>query len=188
MLSNNHILYNNVDIQHLVSVEVFSPAPSLSIAPVRIGTVTETPPECKLTSAPNDGDYAIADIDDKARVSTTPQPGMPALHEPIDPNSAAGKPVKKAGAATGITSGRVAGIMHDFSVTYDSMGGATFTFKDQVRVEPDTLKPFSDIGDSGSLVVTLDGDAVGIAFALSGSDTMASPLKKLFDTLGLSFA
>jgi hypothetical protein len=189
ILSNNHILYNNVAVLGLLPVPVSSPAPALSMNPRVIGTVREVPQECILRGrARNDGDYAIADIDDKTRVSTAPQPGMPPLsgRMPIDPKSATDKPVKKAGARTGVTSGKVMGIMHDFPMTFDSMGGATFLFQDQVRIS-DAGQPFSAGGDSGSLVVTLEGEPVGVLFASNGSDTMASPLVKLFCALGLSF-
>jgi hypothetical protein len=46
---------------------------------------------------------------------------------------------------------------------------------------------FADDGDSGSLVVTDQGSAVGLVFAVNDTDAVICPLDSLFSTLGLSF-
>jgi len=60
---------------------------------------------------------------------------------------------------------------------YDSMN-TSFRFGDQLVIESNTPgELFADGGDSGSLVVTEAGETVGIVFAGSDAQTIASPLK-----------
>jgi hypothetical protein len=121
---------------------------------------------CELAASPqkNLGDYGFAVVTKPARVPVQTAVGMPALTnpKPIAPESAIGKTVKKVGARTNVTTGTLKGINHDFFLHYDSMN-ATFRFGDQLVIESTTLgQLFSDAGDSGSLVVTEAGEAVGI--------------------------
>jgi hypothetical protein len=55
----------------------------------------------------------------------------------------------------------------------DFMGTGTRTFTNQVRISGDTGVLFSDDGDSGSLIVDVNGKAVGLLFA--GSDPPPGP-------------
>jgi hypothetical protein len=82
-----------------------------------------------------------------------------------------GLAVKKHGRTTGLTSGQVYAINATVNVTYDS-GVARFV--NQIVITPGS---FSAGGDSGSLVVTEDGNhAVGLLFAGSSSYTIANPI------------
>jgi len=79
--------------------------------------------------------------------------------------------VKKHGRTTGLTSGKVYAINATVNVTYDS-GVARFV--NQIVITPGS---FSGGGDSGSLVVTEDGNhPVGLLFAGSSSYTIANPI------------
>jgi hypothetical protein len=80
--------------------------------------------------------------------------------------------VKKHGRTTGLTSGKVYAINATINVSYDS-GVARFV--NQIVITPGT---FSAGGDSGSLVVTEDGNhPVGLLFAGSSSYTIANPIE-----------
>jgi hypothetical protein len=101
----------------------------------------------------------------------TPNPG-PGVAPTI------GRPVAKSGAATGLTCGSILAIDASINVEYQKgcNTGSTYTcnFTDQI----DIADPgFSALGDSGSLIVTQDtADPVGLLFAGSASDTVASPV------------
>ena len=79
--------------------------------------------------------------------------------------------VKKHGRTTGLTFGKVYALNATVNVTYDS---GTARFVNQIVITPGT---FSAGGDSGSLVVTEDGNhPVGLLFAGSSSYTIANPI------------
>jgi hypothetical protein len=78
-----------------------------------------------------------------------------------------GTRVAKVGRTTGVTRGRVTAFeLDDVVVAYD-IGNASFD--DQIEIEGAGSAPFSDGGDSGSLIVDRGGYAVAQLFA--GSDT-----------------
>jgi len=79
--------------------------------------------------------------------------------------------VMKHGRTTGLTTGKVYATNATINVSYDS-GVARFV--NQIVITPGT---FSAGGDSGSLVVTEDGNhPVGLLFAGSSSYTIANPI------------
>jgi hypothetical protein len=108
----------------------------------------------------------------------TPNPG-PGVAPTI------GRPVAKSGAATGLTCGTVLSIDTTIYVEYQ-LGcntGSTYVcdFTDQIVI---TDTGFSAQGDSGSLVVTQDtADPVGLLFAGTSTDTVASPVAVVMQQL-----
>ncbi len=76
-------------------------------------------------------------------------------------------PVGKVGRTTGTTRGRVTAFELD-NVGVDYNAGALF-FNDQIEIEGAEDEPFSQGGDSGSLIVDAARKAVGLLFA--GGDT-----------------
>jgi len=79
--------------------------------------------------------------------------------------------VKKHGRTTGLTLGQVYAINATVDVSYDS---GTARFVGQIVITPGS---FSAGGDSGSLIVTQDGNhPVGLLFAGSNSYTIANPI------------
>ncbi|WP_154794475.1 hypothetical protein [Occultella kanbiaonis] len=78
--------------------------------------------------------------------------------------------VQKVGRTTGVTDGRVSAIELDGLVIEYGEGLGQLRFDDQIEVESTGDGPFSQGGDSGSLVYLVDGvRAVGLLFA--GSET-----------------
>lgn len=90
----------------------------------------------------------------------------------------AGDIVYKVGRTTGATKGRVTAFDLDNVVVSYDLGN--LRFDDQIEIEGTGRRPFSDGGDSGSLIVDGDMRAVGLLFA--GGDTGGT------NGLGLTYA
>lgn len=97
-----------------------------------------------------------------------------------------GMQVHKWGATTGYTAGRIRSIRATPTVTYDGEG--SFDFRAALRIVG-TDGPFSEPGDSGSLVLDDDGGVVGIVFAgdTNGAFSLANPVGALTGRLGITF-
>lgn len=80
--------------------------------------------------------------------------------------------LRKTGRTTNFTVGRVTVINATVDVGYG--GGKTARFLDQIMTTP-----FSAGGDSGSLVTTLDGVAVGLLFAGSTASTILNQIENV---------
>ncbi len=92
--------------------------------------------------------------------------------------------VKKAGRTTQRTRGRIAGINATVKVNYGTSGVALF--KNQIIIVSLSSAPFSQGGDSGSLIVTNDGNRpVGLLFAGSASHTIANPIRPVLAALSV---
>jgi len=89
----------------------------------------------------------------------------------------------KFGRTTGYSAGRVFSICLDIWIKYDRTGRSAF-FQDQILVEPDSPKfaRFVDRGDSGSLLVDGEQNALGLIFA-GMSDATESTKAEPVDTL-----
>jgi hypothetical protein len=108
----------------------------------------------------------------------TPNPG-PGVAPTI------GREVAKSGAATGLTCGTILSTDTTIYVEYQlgCNSGSTYVcdFTDQIVIED---AGFSAQGDSGSLVVTRDtADPVGLLFAGTATDTVASPVAVIMQQL-----
>jgi len=91
--------------------------------------------------------------------------------------------VHKHGRTTGYTKGQVVDIAADVNVGYDF---GTARFIDQIIVIGDS-GPFSDSGDSGSLIVDRKTKkATGLLFAGSSSHTIANHIEKVLTKLGVT--
>jgi S1-C subfamily serine protease len=90
----------------------------------------------------------------------------------------AGDVVYKLGRMTGATKGRVSAFdVDNVVVNYDT---ANLRFDNQIEIEGIGTKPFSDGGDSGSIIVNARMEVVGLLFC--GAETGGS------DGLGLTYA
>jgi hypothetical protein len=90
--------------------------------------------------------------------------------------------VKKYGRTTGLTEGTVTGINATVTIKYDK-GRAKFV--NQVVIQGSG--PFSAGGDSGSLIVTSEGNhPVALLFAGSSSTTIGNPIQAVLDAFGLT--
>ena len=89
-----------------------------------------------------------------------------------------GMPVVKSGRSTGITSGHITAIHNTLSLEDEDRA---FIFEDQIATTP-----MSDNGDSGSLILTPDRQAVGLLFAGSDRITYAAPIGRVLRELNVS--
>lgn len=97
-----------------------------------------------------------------------------------------GMQVQKWGAKTGHTVGRIRSIRATPTVNYKGVGA--FDFRAALRIVG-TDGPFSEPGDSGSLVLDGGGGVVGIVFAgdTNGTFSLANPVGALTGGLGITF-
>lgn len=95
-----------------------------------------------------------------------------------------GQTVKKFGRTTGLTAGTVDTINLTVDVCYDDACNDIARFGDQISITPGG---FSAGGDSGSLIVTQEGNQpVGLLFAGSDTNTLANRISAVLSTLGVS--
>ena len=87
-------------------------------------------------------------------------------------------PVQKSGRTTGYTTGKIIGLHATMSIQYDY---GTFIFTDQI-----VTTNMSQGGDSGSLLLDMNRNAVGLLFAGSSSFTLHNPIKYPREYYGLS--
>jgi hypothetical protein len=104
-----------------------------------------------------------------------------------------GLAVAKLGRTTGLTRGRITAFELDNVVVSYDLGN--LRFDDQIEIEGAGHSPFSDGGDSGSLIVTSGLEGIGLLFAggdQGGSNglglTYANPLDTVLKTLRVSLA
>ncbi|MCE0486567.1 S1 family peptidase [Ornithinimicrobium sediminis] len=130
-------------------------------------------------------DGAVVEIDERVSWSAEiASVGDVVGHRP----AGVGTAVHKSGRTTGHTFGQVVSV--DFTVSLDYGGDlGERTLRHQVRVVTDRARNarFSDGGDSGSVVVDLEGNVVGLLFAgaTDGSMTFANPVETVLDELGV---
>jgi hypothetical protein len=97
-------------------------------------------------------------------------------------------PVQKYGRTTGLTEGKIEETNVTINVCYEARGPFLCTksakFVDQIGISPGT---FSAGGDSGSLIVTQEGNnPVGLLFAGSATRTIANPIELVLTRFGVT--
>ena len=136
----------------------------------------------------NDVDCALGLIEDHSKVHTgfrdkIAKPQFPKSYDPPKIGASVVK-VVKFGAVTGLTYGNVVDFNADFFVDY-SFG--TFLFANQIVIDGSIKGRESDVfaskGDSGSIVVDADKQAIGMVFAEADRFALACPLWKVQDQL-----
>lgn len=122
-------------------------------------------------------DAAIALIDDNVAIVPNQVAGVGAITVPDDAPLLPGIKVSKLGRTTGLTHGEITATeLDDVAVDYDV---GTLVFDNQIEITGLPGAPFSDRGDSGSLVVDDQLRAIGLIFC-------GNPSAK--DGAGLSYA
>jgi len=131
-------------------------------------------------------DAAIAASSTSLLDKGTPSDGYGIPSSTIEPNPIPESTVvQKYGRTTKLTTGIVYAINWAGPVTYDS---GTADFENQIVILS-TTSPFSNSGDSGSLIVTVGGrNPVGLLFAGddSGTWTIANPIGLVLDRFGVT--
>ena len=166
VLSNNHVLAN--ENRAAKGDDILQPGaydggerPADVVAQldrfVRLQTAGANVTDCAAATIANNIGYDAADIT-----------GVGKLTGVGDLNSDAN--VSKMGRTTGATHGRITAFeLDNLVVGYDS---GSLRFDNQIEIESTSEGPFSQGGDSGSLIVNSSSEAVALLFA--GSDTGGS--------------
>jgi hypothetical protein len=171
LLSNNHVLAGEGQLK--AGTPIYQPGflDGGHAATDRVATLTQFVP---FDSAGNAIDAAIAQADDAALVSKKFVAGV-RLRSLAPLRATVGLAVHKVGRSTGYTRGKIEDISADVRVEFD---GGDFVFNDQILIKGLAGKPFSDTGDSGSLVVARSsGRATGLLFAGSAAFTIANQIE-----------
>lgn len=92
--------------------------------------------------------------------------------------------VRKCGRTTQLTRGRVTDTNATVRVGYGPAG--TAVFQGQIIVQSLNRQPFSQGGDSGSLIVTDTNQPVALLFAGSTTHTIANPIQAVLAKLGVT--
>jgi len=141
----------------------------------------------------NEVDCAIAALEDSVLADRTKLHGLGKLAGLGEVFLNEGVPVSKIGRTTGLTYGRVTAFELD-NVVVDFDTGA-MRFDHQIEIEGAENEPFSDDGDSGSLII--GSDKRGVALLFAGSDqggangcglTYANPLGLVLEALKVDLA
>lgn len=136
-------------------------------------------------------DCAVASVRDSTRYNVRDFRGLGRLAGLGGPILVEGVEVAKVGRTTGVTRGRVTAFELDNVVVRYDLGN--LRFDGQIEIEGTGESPFSDGGDSGSLI--LDDDMLGVGLLFAGSDhggtngqglTYANPLAKVLDALNVA--
>ncbi len=189
ILSNNHVLANENDAA--IGDAILQPGPfDHGQDPAdRVATLTQFIPI--QFAGPNLVDCAVAVLDPGISFDSRSLDQIGQLTgvrpSPIDKGDA----VAKLGRTTGITRGAVTAFeLDNVTIGYDH-GNATFD--GQIEIEGAGSLPFSQGGDSGSLVVDQSNQAIGLLFA--GGDTggrngkgltYANPIQTVLQALSVS--
>jgi hypothetical protein len=169
VLSNNHVLADNNEGK--VGDPILQPGPfdgGKNTPSYRIAQLSAFVP-IHFDGRPNQLDAAIAETDaDQVQpvlCSIGQVEGIGAFRQ--------GLLVQKHGRTTGRTQGLIVGVHETLWVDYD---GKTARFDRQLSIAGGRT-PFSDGGDSGSLIVDLQRRAIGLLFAGSDTETYANPIR-----------
>lgn len=188
ILSNNHVLAN----ENKAKIGDLIVQPGTYDGGRKKDAVGTLANFIKLKTKNNLVDCAIAEVDPKVAADLTKLKGLGKLRG-VNPNVDIGMEVNKIGRTTGLTRGVVSTIELDDVVV--AFGTGNISFNNQVEIESAEQAPFSDGGDSGSLIVDSEGQAVGLLFAGSeagGSNnlglTYANPIQAVFDALKIELA
>ncbi len=185
IISNNHVLANENQLP--LGSPIFQPGLLDGGEPAsdQIAKLTQFVAINFGAGGTNTVDAAIAEVLDPSFVSPRflPLVGKLKSGEPIAPT--VGMNVEKHGRTTGYTRGKVFDVAADVQVGYD---GRVAVFQDQVVIVGGA-KPFSDAGDSGSVIIDrATKRATALLFAGSSSHTLANSMSEALNALGATLA
>jgi hypothetical protein len=142
------------------------------------------------TNGSNTVDPAMATMSSGIQFDSTTLTNLGKLQGLAGSPVTTGDAVSKIGRTTDLTQGRVTAFEVDnVTIGYDL---GNLTFDNQIEIEGEANTPFSQSGDSGSLIVNSTTRAVGLLFAASDQGgangrgvTYANPIRTVFDALAV---
>jgi hypothetical protein len=137
-------------------------------------------------TGPNLIDAAVMKTDTSEVGNATPPPpiayGPPRSTVVVRPFL--GMRVQKFGRTTGHTTGTISALNQTVVLVAGSLG--LLLFVNQIEVTGDGFQPFSNQGDSGSLIVTMDRFPVALLFAGGGIFTNGNPIQTVLDEFDMT--
>jgi hypothetical protein len=175
ILSNNHVLADENRLP--AGARIFQPG-LLDNGNPNTDQVAELTRFVPLSAAGNKVDCAIAKVTSAGIVS----PAVLHIGPPAGTAVAAiDMAVHKFGRTTSYTVGQIKSIDTDVTVNYET---GNYTFHEQIIIVGSASHPFSDAGDSGSLILQRGTNhAVGLLFAGSKSHTIANHIADVLQAL-----
>lgn len=209
ILSNNHVLANSNAAS--TGDAIYQPGTADggssddlvgtldSFIPIHMGVGGIEPPTCPIATGISSSAnfvakvlgrkhrlYAVAQAEDNfvdaaiAFASAELSEEIPQIGKPAGlKDGVLGMAVQKYGRTTGYTAGEIIQVNTTVNVSYGSAG--TAMFKGQF-----VTGPMSEPGDSGSAVLDMDRNLVGLLFAGSSTTMIFNPINKVFDLLGIT--
>jgi hypothetical protein len=183
VLSNNHVI--GLENDAVIGDAIVFPGVDDAGGNAVIEFATFAHSESIRFDAPNYIDAAIARLNPGYSVSRASIPIQQYdPDQPIVPTPSKRTMVQKWGRTTGYTTGQVSAINVDGLVV--DYGGGYAQFDNQIEVEGFSGQPFALRGDSGSLVTDSQGRAVGIVFAVAGTNiAYINPIGRVLDEMGV---
>jgi S1-C subfamily serine protease len=178
VLSNCHVLANS-GVNVLIGDPVVQPGPfdGGTVANDKVGKLSKFTPIVFSTLANNLVDCAIAELDELEYYGGE----IYGIGYPKGiGNVAVGTAIQKTGRTTGYTRGSVTAINATVNVNFGSNGTARF-------INQIITTAMSSPGDSGSLVLDMNDNAVGLLFAGSNVATIINPISAVMNSLNIEF-
>jgi hypothetical protein len=191
VLSNNHVLAD--ENRAAIGDPILQPGAldRGEAPPERVASLTRAIP--LDTDTVNVVDAAIARIDSDVDHDGTLE-GIGAIQHVYGDVPTPGMPVRKLGRTTGHTTGRITAFELDNVVVSYELGH--MRFDGVIEIDGDRNLPFSDAGDSGSVIVTT-ASVAGVGLVFAGTDqggrngrglTFANSLSLVLDRMGVVLA
>lgn len=176
ILSNNHVLANENNSN--IGDAIVQPGPmDKRNNQEKIATLKRFYKMAK--NGVNEHDSAIAKLEDKFVTGNLIDATYPTINKKLAGfnNAAINMQVQKCGRTTGYTTGKVLGVNATFTIEY-GFGPAKFE-------KCIVTSAMSKGGDSGSVIMDMDMNAIGLLFAGSHKVTVASPIDIVRNYYGL---
>ncbi|MBI3969807.1 MAG: hypothetical protein HY332_00840 [Chloroflexi bacterium] len=182
ILSNNHVLANSNAAR--IGDPILQPGPADGgRAPRDVIARLSQFVAIRFGGPVNTVDCAIAQTSPSLVTTRSQCPGIGRISAMPAP-AALNLLVKKCGRTTQFTAGRATGLNATVWVRY---GAQRALFRNQIIFQSLTSAPFSQPGDSGSLIVTRTGNRpVGLLYAGSATHTIANPIRDVLAQLNVS--
>jgi hypothetical protein len=185
-LSNNHVLFDVDNLPFLTPIVQPGPEPGFTLDSDIFAKL-----DSKIIinfSAPNSFDAALAMVVDNSLIKLGKILGID-NYTPVLTNAFPSMKVIKSGRTTGVTRGTITAIkVNGVRVNYNPPGlpPQIATFNDCIEIIGENGQPFSNPGDSGSVILeAATGKPVALLFAGDGRTTTACDLPSLCRRLNI---
>lgn len=185
ILSNNHVLVPASQNSSTIGIPIFQPAPFDTPGPVSANRIGRLSLFIRLhADQDNLVDCAIAELDGPAVATNSIMdigaPQGTAVAQTMTT-------VEKFGRTTHLSTGTIRETNASALIEYPGIG--TLHFQNQIRITGHNNLRFSEVGDSGSLIVErTTGRAVGLLFGITQNGIIANHIGDVLEALNVTLA